>query len=110
MATAYKVLGQICPATTAVTLAYSVPATTQVVVSSIVIANLATSNNTYRVAVRPDGATLASQHYIAYDTTVAANDSTILTIGATLDATDDIVVQSSTANSLAFTVFGAELT
>jgi hypothetical protein len=108
--TAYKVLGQVCPATTAATPLYTVASTTQVVVSSIAVANLATASRTYRVAVRPNGATLASLHYLAYDVTVAANDSTVITLGATLDTADVVDVRASAANDLAFTIFGAELT
>jgi hypothetical protein len=33
-----------------------------------------------------------------------------MTIGATLDSTDVVTVQESAANTLTFTVFGAELT
>jgi hypothetical protein len=110
MATTYKILGQVTPGTTAASTLYTVPSTTQVVVSSLVVCNLTTTARTYRLAIRPDGATLASSHYLAYDTTVAANDSTIMTIGATLDSTDVVTVQESAANTLTFTVFGAELT
>jgi hypothetical protein len=51
---------------------------------------------------------LANEHYIAYDSTVAANDSTMLTIGITLGATDVITVYASTAN-LSFSAFGSEI-
>ena len=110
MATTYKILGQVTPGTTAASTLYTVPSTTQVVVSSLVVCNLTTTARTYRLAIRPDGATLASHHYLAYDTTVAANDSSALTFGITIDSTDIITVQESAANTLAFTVFGAELT
>lgn len=110
MASTYKVLGQICPSTTAATALYTVPATTSVVVSSIVVANLATSNNTYRLAIQPNGATLASQHYLGYDVTVPANDSTTLTLGLTMDASDVVTVRSSSANNLVFQIFGVEIT
>jgi hypothetical protein len=58
--------------------------------------------------VRPAGATLANEHYIAYDSTVGANDSTMLTIGITLAATDVVTVYASTAN-LSFSAFGSEI-
>ena len=110
MPTAYKVLAQSCPTTTAQTAIYTVASTTQVVVSSIVVANLATSNHTYRIAVQPNGATLASLHFVGYDVTVPANDSTTLTLGLTMDDTDVISVRTSSANNLVFQIFGAELT
>jgi glucose-6-phosphate dehydrogenase assembly protein OpcA len=108
MATTYKVLGQSAPsATTAITL-YTVPSATQAVVSTIAVSNRAATSATYRIAIRPAGATLANEHYIAYDSTVGANDSTMLTIGITLAATDVITVYASTANT-SFSAFGSEI-
>jgi glucose-6-phosphate dehydrogenase assembly protein OpcA len=108
MPTVYKVLGQSNPAATTATTLYTVPAATEAIVSTIVIANLTASAATFRIAVRPNGATLANSQYIAYDITVGASDSTALTLGVTLDATDIITVYASTAN-LTFTAFGSEI-
>jgi glucose-6-phosphate dehydrogenase assembly protein OpcA len=109
MPTVYKVLGQSAPSATSNTTLYTVPAATSAVVSTIVVANRAATSATYRIAIRPAGATLANQHYIAYDVTVGASDSTTLTLGITLAATDVITVYGSTAN-LSFSVFGSEIT
>ena len=108
MPTTYKVLGQSNPAATTATSLYTVPASTSTVVSSISICNLASSSATYRIAVRPAGAALANQHYLAYDVTVGASDTTIITVGLTLATTDVITVYSSTAN-LSFAAFGSEI-
>ena len=108
MATVYKVLGQANPAATTATTLYTVPAATSAVVSTLSIANLGVST-TYRVAVRPAGASLANQHYLAYDVPLNANDSVMLTLGVTLAATDVVTVYAGTAN-LAFSLFGSELT
>jgi glucose-6-phosphate dehydrogenase assembly protein OpcA len=108
MPTTYKVLGQSAPAALTNTNIYTVPANTQTVVSTIVVANRAASPATYRIAIRLDGATLANQHYIAYDVTVGASDSTTLTLGLTLDPAEVITVYASTAN-LSFNVFGSEI-
>lgn len=108
MPTIYKVLGQSAPAATTDTTLYTVPAATDAIVSSLVIANRDSTSATFRVAVRPAGATLANQHYIAYDVTVGANDSTVLTLGLTLDATDVITVRASSAN-LSFSAYGSEI-
>lgn len=104
---AKKVLGQSNPAATTATTLYTVPASSEAVVSSISICNLASSSATYRIAVRPAGASLAAQHYLAYDVTVGAADTTIITVGITLATTDVITVYASTAN-LAFSAFGDE--
>lgn len=108
MATTYKVLGQSNPSATTATTLYTVPASTQAVVSTIVIANLAASAATFRIACRVNGATLANSQYVAYDITVGASDSTALTLGITLGAADVITVYASTAN-LTFTAFGSEI-
>lgn len=108
MPTIYKVLGQSAPSATTDTTLYTVPAATDAVVSTIVVANRDSASATFRIAVRPAGATLANQHYIAYDCSVGANDSTALTLGITLDATDVVTVRASTAN-LSFSAFGSEI-
>lgn len=109
MATIYKVLGQSAPAATTNVNLYTVPAVTSAVISTIVVANRVNTSATYRIAIRPAAAAIANQHYIAYDVAVAAADSTTLTLGITLAATDIITVYASTAN-LSFSVFGSEIT
>jgi glucose-6-phosphate dehydrogenase assembly protein OpcA len=108
MPTTYKVLAQSAPSATANTDIYTVPAATQTVISTIVVANRAATAATYRIAVRPNGVTLANQHYIAYDVAVGASDSTTITLGITVDAADVITVYASTAN-LSFNIFGSEI-
>ena len=104
---AKKVLGQANPSAVTATTLYTVPSAKSAVVSTLVVANLAATAATYRVAIRPAGATLASTHYIAYDVALSANDSTALTLGITLATTDVVTVYASTAN-INFTAFGDE--
>lgn len=109
MATAYKVLGQSAPAATTATTLYTVPSSTQAVVSTITVCNRGAANGTYRIAVRPAGASLANQHYIAFDTPLIAKESETWTLGVTVDATDVITVYASSAD-FAFSAFGSEIT
>lgn len=109
MATTYKVLGQVAPSATTDTTLYTVPSATQAVISTIVVANRAATAASYRIAIRPAGATLANEHYIAFDILVGANDSTTLTLGLTVGATDVVTVRASTAD-LTFSAFGSEIT
>ena len=109
MPQAYKVLGQIAPAATTATAIYTVPSATEAVVSSVSVCNRGGSGATFRLSVRPDGATLANQHYIVYDATVGANDTIILTIGVTMDATDVLEGYASSAD-LSFHAYGSEIT
>ena len=108
MATTYKVLGQSNPSATTATTLYTVPASTSTVVSTISICNQAGSAASYRIAVRPAGATLAAQHYLAYDIAIAANDTTALTLGITLATTDVVTVYASSA-TVSFSAFGSEI-
>lgn len=109
MATAYKVLGQSAPSATTDTTLYTVPAATQAVVSTITVCNRAATSATYRIAVRPAGASIANQHYIAYDVNLNQNTTDTYTLGVTLEATDVITVRASSAN-MSFSAFGSEIT
>ena len=108
MATTYKVLGQVNPSATTATTLYTVPSATQTVVSTISVSNLTAAELSFRIAIRPAGETLATKHYIAYDAKVAGNDTTFITVGATLGATDVITVYASSGN-ISFNAFGSEI-
>jgi hypothetical protein len=108
MATVYKVLGQSAPAATTAADVYTVPSLKYAVVSTISVCNRGTGVATYRLSVRPNGATGADQHFIAYDAPITGNDTTALTLGLTADAADVITVYASTAN-LSFNIFGSEI-
>lgn len=109
MANEYKILGQSNPAATTLTDVLTVSGGSQVIVSTITVANLEGSANTYRIAVRDGGASIDNAHYVAYDTTIPANDTVALTLGITLGETDVISVYASDTN-LAFNVYGVEIT
>ena len=104
---AKKVLGQSNPSATTLTTLYTVPASKEAVVSTISVANLTATAATFRLAVRPAGASITNAHYIGYDITVGASDSTLITVGLTLATTDVISVYASTAD-LVFQAFGDE--
>lgn len=109
MPIAYKVLGQSAPGATTDTTVYTVAASTQVVISSIVVANRGATATTFRIAIRPNAATLANQHYIAYDAPIAANDVVSLSLGITIDSADVVAVYAGNAN-LSFNLYGTEIT
>lgn len=108
MPTTYKVLGQVNPSVTTPTTLYTVPAGTQTVVSTISVCNLTAGEISFRIAIRPAGETLATKHYIAYDSKVSGNDTVFITVGATLGAADVITVYEGAAD-LTFNAFGSEI-
>tara|TARA_R110000824_G_scaffold62213_1_gene164916 strand:- start:229 stop:564 length:336 start_codon:yes stop_codon:yes gene_type:complete len=110
MATSYKSLGQLDLTTTALTTLYTCPSSTETVLSTVIIANRTATADSFRLAIRTDGDAISNKHYIAYDVPVAANDSTTLTLGITVKATDVISVQATTADRLSINAFGAEVT
>lgn len=109
MPTTYKVLGQSAPAAATATSLYTVPAATQTIISTINVVNThASTADVIRIAVRPDGAALANQHYVVYGLSLSAGATFTYTGGITIDATDVVTVYSTNGTS-SFTAFGSEI-
>lgn len=109
MPTTYKILGQSSPAASTWATAYTCPSSTQTIISTISICNTGIEEAQIRIALRPNGATLATSQYLVYDVVVLPTDTIAITIGATIDAADLIDVRSNKAN-VAFNIFGSEIT
>ena len=108
MATTYKVLGQSKPNAATATTLYTVPASTQTVVSTLVISNLSIDITNVRVSVRPAGEAQADKHYIIYDQSFAGYQLMAFTLGLTLAATDVVTIYDSTGKC-SFNLFGSEI-
>ena len=108
MATTYKVLGQVNPAATTATTLYTVPASTQTIVSTLTVTNQTATAGTYRISLRVAAAADNAKQYIAYDVSLPGNASDTLTLGVTLGATDVITVYAS-ASTFSFNAFGSEI-
>jgi hypothetical protein len=109
MATVYKVLGQSAPTAATATSLYTVPAATSTIISTINVVNTAASAaDTIRIAVRPAGATLATQHYIVYGVSLSAASTFTYTGGITLATTDVVTIYSANGTS-SFNAFGSEI-
>jgi len=109
MATAYKyaqVQGTASTGTYA-TL-YTTPASTEAVISSLVITNQASSDVTVRIGLDATAGTPGSDEWLVYDAVIAGNDTIALTLGVTLDAAKFIRVSSS-ANTCNFSAFLSEI-
>jgi len=105
---AYKVLAQSAPAATTATDVYTVGSGIETVISTIIIANRAAAAGSFRLSVRPNGAAQTDAMYCAYDVPIAANDSTTLTLGITMDAADVLTAYCSSAD-MSVNVFGTEI-
>lgn len=107
---AKKILGQSNPSATTVTTLYTVPASKEAVISTVSVANLAASTATFRLILQLSadaGATILNKQYLAYDITLGASDTTVITIGLTMATGDVLKVYASTA-TIAFQAFGDE--
>jgi hypothetical protein len=107
MPTTYKVLGQLAPASTSGDL-YTVPSVTEAIISTINVVNTGTTDSTISIAIRKDGASIATNQYIVNGLVINPKVTFTYTSGLTMDSTDVITV-SSTNNDCAFSAFGSEI-
>lgn len=103
-----KVLGQLAPAASEANTLYTCPSGSTAVSSSVVVCNRSEVGTSFRIAVRPAGATLENKHYIYYNTPIDGNDTFIATIGMTLGS-GDIVTAYATLATLSFNLYGQEI-
>lgn len=108
MANTYRVLGQLNPSAATATTLYTVPGSTSAILSGITVANRSSTATSYRVAIRPAGASLSNEHYVAYDVLIPGNTVHTLPGGMGL-ATTDVVTVYATLATLSFGVFGVEI-
>lgn len=109
MANAYKILGQVDDASSNDVELYLVPASTEAVISTIVVCNREAADNTFRIATKDDNAAVANTDYVAYDTVIPANDTIAFTFGITLETGAEISVGASD-NNVTFQAYGTEIT
>jgi hypothetical protein len=105
-----KVLGQSAGTAAASTYSvlYAVPTSTTTVISSIIICNTASTAATYRLSLSSASASPTQAEHIVYGSTVPANDSVFLTVGATMTSTVKWLMISSSASTVSFSAFGVE--
>ena len=118
----YRCIAQIVPSASTSTDLYTVPASTSVIVSTLVVCNQTTSNTTFRVSLRSGTAaagagtsnvgstgTPSTSAYIFYDTTVYANSTVAVTLGIT--ATDaEVFTVYTPGNPVSFQLYGSVIT
>ena len=110
MATAYK-YAQVQGTASTGTFAtlYTTPASTEAVISSLVICNQSSSAITVRIGLDTTEGTPGADEFLVYDASVAGNDTVALTLGITMDASKYLRVSSS-ANTISFSAFLSEIT
>jgi hypothetical protein len=109
LATAYSILAQVNPNADTLTDGYTVPSSTQAVISTIVVCNRSDATTRFRISVAIDGASNDDKQYLYYDVPIPGNDTFVATLGITLGDTDKIRVYADDA-TLSFNIFGTEIT
>lgn len=89
-----KLLGQANPDVNSATDLYTVPASSQTLISSIAVTNIGTTAYYYRISISSNGAATDPKDYIAYGHKIEANSTTTFTLGLTIDSSDIVRVYS----------------
>ncbi len=112
----YKILGQAAPADTNNVTLYTVPTGPTAKYAVISLLNVLNRDQTvgaepatFRVAIVPNGETLANKHWIDYDTLLELRGTKTRLQGMSLAAGTSVIVQAGTVN-LSFTLSGVEAT
>jgi hypothetical protein len=109
LATTYKILGQVRPTGTAVADLYTVPASTEAVISTITATNVDGTASDISLYVVPSAGTASVENALVFEAQLAANVVQAFTIGITMGAADKLSVQSATGSAVTYQAFGSEL-
>jgi len=115
MPTTYKRLNAVVPTTAGtgnVKVLYSVTGSvTTAVVSTVAVCNRTNVAQTYRLCLNSSSSSTVFEDagYIAYESTVPANDTVFITTGITLTTAVPHLLFSASSLSVSFSAFGAEL-
>ncbi len=104
-----KVLAQVAPGAASLTTLYTVPSSTSTVLSTITVSNSSAVATSFRISIQVAAAADNAKQYLYYDVPIGANDTFAATLGVTL-ATTDVVKCYATLATLAFNLFGVEIT
>ena len=108
MANIHKVLGQINPTGNTLTNVYVTPASTSAIVGTITIRNLAGSNASYSLIVRPNNEEINAKHYIIRGGILPGNELISITGAVTMNA-DVILAANTNSDSVTFNAYGVEI-
>ena len=108
MPTIYKILGQSNPSASTLTTVYTVPSSTNAVISTITCANFGGTASNVSLSVHVANAAWAANMQVANNISVGTQNSLALTLGVTLGAGDTLRANCSTAN-ISVNVFGSEI-
>jgi hypothetical protein len=103
-----KSASYLLPEANTLSTLYTVPSSTQAVISTINVCNTASADATYRIAIVPNGVSITNANYIVFNATISGNETIAFTQGITMDSGDLLRVFASSA-SVAFNAFKMEI-
>ena len=109
MAFIYKTLGQARPSDLTAVNIYTVPSSTQTIISSIIICNVTNAATTFSVYQRTSGSAVGESNAIAFNQTIPAYSTTTIEAKLTMSSTNILSVETGNSSSLTFTVNGTEI-
>jgi hypothetical protein len=104
----YKLLGQVNPTANTPANVYSVPASTEGIVNSIIISNLSSSNASFSLTVRPTSEALADKHFIVRGCVIPASDTLTMTLSLTMQ-TNAVLAANTNSSNLSISAHGVEI-
>lgn len=116
MATTYKILGQITPASNTLTNAYTTGASASAILNTIYICNQEDANANVDLIVRPTADALSNVHFILKDHNLERADTLVLNLNITMNSNVVIAtnnkfgLSSEKSANVSVSVFGAEIT
>lgn len=108
MANTHKLLARSQPAAATNTIVYTAPASTKVLVTSIVVCNVGAAAETFRIFFIPAAGAANINNAIYYDVTLPDNDTFVANIALLGETDTDITVYSLGGNAT-FTISGMEI-
>lgn len=109
MAESYIKLADSSPSAATATTLYTVPSSTDVVVSLITVCNRSSVATSFRIGIDVGGSGDADAQWSYYDCPIAGNETLEVMRGATCTATDLVRVYATLA-TLSFNLFGVKKT
>lgn len=101
------ITAQSAPSATTLTTLYTVTAQKSSVVSALHVCNRSATATTFRVAIRPGGASISNEHYLYYDVPIGSLDAFSVREGWLLNAGDVVSIYAGAA-TLSFTLWAQE--
>ena len=109
MAESYIKLADSAPSAATATTLYTVPSSTDVVVSHVTVCNRSAVPTSFRIGIDVGGSGDADAQWMFYDCPIGANETIEVLRGATLTATDLVRIYATLA-TLSFNLFGVKKT